>query len=81
MRTTVRLDDSLMHQVKREAVRRGETVTSLIEAGLRLILAQGRPDHRRKKVNLPVSHAGGGVLPGVDLNDSASLLEILESRR
>jgi hypothetical protein len=29
-------------------------------------------------VRLPVSEAGGGVLPGIDLNDSAALLDIME---
>jgi hypothetical protein len=80
MRTTVRLDDALLNQAKREALRRGETLTSLIENGLRLVLADTpRPRHRRQ-VQLPVCKAGGGTLPGVDLTDSAALLDILEGR-
>lgn len=79
MRTTVRLDDGLIEQAKREAGRRGETLTALIEQGLRLVLAQsGSSAHRRKRVTLPVSRAGGGVLPGIDLNDSAALLDAME---
>jgi hypothetical protein len=81
MRTTVRLDEALMEQARREADRRGETLTSLIEMGLRLVLAQSRPSHRRKRITLPVSHAGGGLLPGLDLNDSAALLDVIEGRR
>ena len=38
VRTTVRLDEALMRQVKAEAGRRGQTVTSLIEQGLRRVL-------------------------------------------
>jgi predicted DNA-binding ribbon-helix-helix protein len=34
MRTTVRLSEGLMNQAKREAERRQETVTALIEQGL-----------------------------------------------
>jgi hypothetical protein len=67
-----------MHQIKREAEQRGETVTSLIEEGLRLILAQSQQPPRRERVTLTVSKASGGVLHGVDLNDSAALLDILE---
>jgi hypothetical protein len=67
-----------MNQIKREAEQRGETVTSLIEEGLRLILAQSHQPPQRERVTLPVSKASGGVLPGVDLNDSAALLDILE---
>jgi hypothetical protein len=69
-----------MNQVKQEAEQRGETVTALIEEGLRLVLAQSRPALERERVTLPVSKAGGGVLPGVDLNDSAALEEIMEGR-
>ena len=81
MRTTVRLDDSLLAQVKREAARREETVTALIEQGLRLILAQARSPHRRHRVVLPVCRAGGGLLPGIDLNDSSSILDAMEARK
>ncbi len=81
MRTTVRLDDALLEQAKREASRRRETLTALIEKGLRLVLAQSRLPRRRPRVALPVCRAGGGTLPGVDLNDSAALLDIMEGRR
>ena len=80
MRTTVRLDDALLNQAKREALRRGETLTSLIESGLRLVLADTPRRRHRRQVQLPVSKAGGGTLPGVDLTDSAALLDILEGR-
>ena len=81
MRTTVRLDDALLERAKREATRRGETLTSLIERGLRLVLARPHPRHERHRVEIPVCRAGGGTLPGVDLNDSAALLDIVEGRR
>ena len=81
MRTTIRLNDGLLDQARREATRRGQTLTSLIEQGLRLVLAHsGRPS-KRLRVKLPVSRAGGSVLPGVDLNDGASVLDRLEGRR
>jgi hypothetical protein len=82
MRTTVRLDDALLEQAKREASRRRATLTALIEQGLRLVLAQSRSAReRRRRVVLPVSRAAGGVLPGIDLNDSAALLDVMEKRR
>lgn len=77
----MRLEDSLLEQAKREAARRDETLTSLIEQGLRLLLAQPHQPVRRKKVTLPVCRAGGGVLPGIDLNDSSALLDAMENRR
>jgi hypothetical protein len=81
MRTTVRLDENLLLHVKREAAKRGETLTSMIEQGLRLVLAGSRSRPRRTRVRLPVSQAGGGTLPGVDLNDSSAMLDKMESRR
>jgi hypothetical protein len=80
MRTTVRLDDGLLEQAKAAARQRHTTVTSLIEEGLRLILTNERLG-RRAKVVLPVSRETGGVLPGVDLNNSASLQDLMEDRR
>jgi len=79
MRTTIRLDEGLLRQAKAEAARRGETLTALIERGLRLILSSHRPA-RRSRVRLPVSRAAGGTRPGIDLDDSASLLDHLEGR-
>ena len=81
MRTTVRLDEALLERAKREAARRGETLTALIERGLRLVLASPQARRERRYVRLPVSKAGGGTLPGVDLDDSAALLDIVEGRR
>jgi ribbon-helix-helix CopG family protein len=81
MRTTVRLDDALLERAKREAARRGETVTALIERGLRLVLATPRQRPKRRHVEVPVCREGGGTLPGVDLDDSAALLDIAEGRR
>ncbi len=42
------------------------------------MLAQSRTERQREPVKLPVSEAGGGVLPGIDLNDSAALLNWME---
>jgi len=56
-----------MNQAKREARRRGKTVTALIEQGLKFILAQPEPQQPRKRITLPVAD-GGGLLPGIDLD-------------
>lgn len=53
-------------------------MTALIERGLRLVLAQAQQPPLRERVTLPVSKAGGGTLPGVDLNDSSALLDVME---
>jgi hypothetical protein len=80
MRTTVRLDDALLSRARREAARRGVTLTSLIEQGLENVLASPMLKVKRQRVSLPVCRAGGGTMPGVDLDDSAALLDRMEGR-
>jgi hypothetical protein len=80
MRTTVRLDEGLLEQARREAARRGVTLTALIEQGLRMALRRPRASSRAEPVRLPVSRATGGVLPGIDLNDSSDLLDRMDDR-
>jgi hypothetical protein len=81
MRTTVRLDEALLERARREAARRGVTLTALIEQGLQLVLRRPMKRTERPRVTLPECRAGGGLLPGFDLDDSAALLEHLERVR
>jgi hypothetical protein len=76
MRTTVRIHDDLLKQAKKRAAHEGRTLTSLIEEGLALVLRKAKPN-RRSQVQLPVSEASGGVFPGVDLNRSCELEEVM----
>lgn len=78
MRTTIRIKDDLLKRAKKRATDEGRTLTSLVEDGLTLILS-GPKASRRKRVELPVSKASGGVLPGVDLNRSSDLEEVMNS--
>ena len=68
MRTTVRLSDELLRKAKKRAAETSQTLTSLIEQGLKIVLADPDRPRRRATVHLPVSRASGGTLPGVDLN-------------
>jgi hypothetical protein len=81
MRTTTRFDGRLREEAKRAAASDGETLSALIERGLRLVLARKPPTPERNRVTLPVSRAQGGLLPGVDLNNSASLYDLTDGRR
>jgi len=78
MRTTIRINDDLLKRAKKCAVDEGRTLTSLVEDGLALILAKPKAIHR-KRVELPISKATGGVLPGVDLNRSSDLEEVMNA--
>lgn len=81
MRTTVRLDDALLERARKEAERRGMTLTALIEQGLELVMRKPLARTERAHVRLPVSKAKGGTLPGVDLDNSASLLDRMDDHR
>jgi len=75
-RTTVRLPEELMRRAKRRAASDGRSVTSLIEEGLRRILDDRLSTRRAKRIPPRVSSATGGLMPGIDLNDSAALQEM-----
>jgi hypothetical protein len=76
MRTTIRINDDLLKRAKKRAADEGRTLTALVEDGLALVLSKARKG-RRKRVELPVSEATGGVLPGIDLNRSSDLEEVM----
>jgi hypothetical protein len=78
MRTTLRLDDALLAAVRRRAAETGRTMTAVIEDALRQALAP-RPAGRAVEATLPVASVAGALQPGVDLDDSAGLLELMES--
>ncbi len=54
-------------------------MTSLLEEGLKIVLAEPASSIR-DRVRLPISIAAGGALPGVELNRSASLEELMGDR-
>jgi hypothetical protein len=76
MRTTIRIRDDLLKQAKKKAAEEGRSLTSLVEDGLALILSKPK-SRRQKRIVLPVSKATGGILPGVDLNRSSDLEEVM----
>lgn len=77
MRTTVRLDDGLMSEVKQFAARTHRTLTAVIEDALRQTLARARVKPARRRVRLTTVD-GKGVRPGVNLDSSAALLDLME---
>ncbi len=77
MRTTIRLDEDLMAEVKLRAARTGKTLTAVIEDALRESLARQKRSSDRKPVKL-ITVSGNGLQPGVDLDDSAALLTLMD---
>ena len=82
MRTTINLPDDLLASVKKAAAESGETMTRIIEDALRQALARRRATGtgRAPRVSLP-TYGRGGPLPGVDLDDTAALLDLTDPVR
>lgn len=77
MRTTVRLDPDLLAEAKRHAADAGKTLTAVLEDALRESLARRGKATKARPLRLKVVK-GGGVRPGVDLDDSASVLDLMD---
>jgi hypothetical protein len=75
VRTTVTIDDRLFIEVKTHAAATGRTLGEVIEDALRAAMAR-RPAAAQVPP-LPTWN-GGGLQPGVDLDDSAALQDLMD---
>lgn len=76
-RVTVRLPVRLLALAKGRAAAEGRSLTSLIEDGLwRVVTEKGEKKPGARYVELRVSKATGGPMPGVDISNSAALQEM-----
>jgi hypothetical protein len=79
MRTTLNLDEQLLRELKAKAAREGRTLTSVIEDALRVALSQTPAEASLSGTFQVQPFAGDGLAPGVDLDDSANLLEVMDA--
>jgi hypothetical protein len=80
MRTTIRLNDQLLSDAKKLAVESGRSLTAVVEDALRETISREKtPARHQMRIKLPVHH-GSGLRPGVDLDNSAALLDVMEER-
>ena len=77
MRTTIRLDEKLLVETKQLAAQTGRTLTSIIEEALREMLSRRSQSAARPPVKL-ITASGQGLMAGVDLDDTASLQDIMD---
>jgi len=82
MRALLEIDEEVFAAAKREAARRGQSLSTFVELALSAFVApaprKDPPRRERKRVELP-TFRGQGLRPGVNLDDSAALLELMES--
>jgi hypothetical protein len=76
MRTTINLPDPLLVQARRRAAETGRTLTTFIADAVRESLARRREGKNQPAVRL-TTFRGSGLHPGVDLDDSAVLEDLM----
>lgn len=74
----MRLNERLLAEAKKRAAETGRTLTSVLEDALRESLARRSARVPRKLVRLKTVK-GDGIRPGVDLDDTSALLDLMES--
>jgi hypothetical protein len=77
MRTTVDLNDELFRKAKRRAADEGTSLREVFERALRAYLEPSRHSERRK-YKLVLKPQGGGVQPGVSLEDWNALRDKMD---
>jgi len=78
MKTTLLLDDEVHRQAKQASARLGIPLTRFIEEAIRLKISTEVSRHAEPVRKLPVSKSKGGLQPGIDLDNTAELLDILD---
>ena len=76
MRTTITIDDHLLAEVRRRAAELNRTVSQVIEDSVRESLVRQRDSGVRAFTVRTFD--SGGTLPGVDLDDNAALLALMD---
>lgn len=80
MRTTISLQDSLLERAKKQAIQEKCTLGDIVNDALRCRLAECRTQ-AEGRVEAPLkTYGSAGLQAGVDLHDSATLLNIMEGR-
>ena len=79
MRTTLILEDAIYQRAKVTAAERGVTVASVIEEALHLLLASESRQPTSALGPMPVDADMSWTRPGVDINDSRALLDVMDS--
>jgi hypothetical protein len=78
MRTTVQLEDSLLQAAKRHAAETGTTLSAVLEHALRESFARRSLRAKVPTIRLK-TFKGSGLRPGVELDGSAQLLDLMHS--
>lgn len=78
MRTTIKLDDEILIEAKAIASRTGRTLAEVVEDAMREAFARRRSARQPSESAILPSFGTDGLRPGVDLDDSARLTDIMD---
>ena len=78
MRTTIDIDDDVFSELKRLAASTKRTLKAVVDDALRAELSRRRM-HQDAAVGEPlITYGGRGTLPGVNIDSSRDLLDLME---
>lgn len=78
MRTTIRINDTLLKEARKLSRERNCTLGEIVDEALRLTLVTRKKAAKHKRERPLVTFKGSGAQPGVELNDSAALLGMMD---
>ena len=77
VRTTISISENLLKEAKKAALSSRTNLSALIESALKEMLARRHRRGKKARVKL-VTFRGKGLRPGVDPDDTAALLDLME---
>ena len=78
MRTSIRLPDDIVIEATSIAARTGRTLDDVVEEAVRDSFARRRQRAQGPGPSLPPPFGDGGLRPGLDLDGTAALLDIMD---
>lgn len=78
MRTTINIEDGLLERARLASQSTGKSLGEVVEEALRMALATRLKSTGARHFKPLKTFRGTGMMPGVDLNSTSALLEIME---
>lgn len=80
MRTTIDIDDDVLRELRKLAASTNRTLRAVIEDAVRAELMRRDRHPAQSETPEVITFEGRGTRPGVTLNSSADLLDLMEGR-
>lgn len=80
MRTTINIREQALSLCRKKVAATGKSLGEVVSAAILESFSKKAQGGKRRRYDLPVS-GSGGLQPGVDLDDSAALEEIMDGLR